>query len=96
MGYAPSRVVSLGGGAALVNISANFLMDAICLSPKVVSGLVGFGLRRAWVRSTAVCVPTYFEDSLGKVSVAGKNAVVLENFIFPSWGCRTLCSGNVA
>ena len=56
MGYAPSEVVSLGGGAAVVNISAICLSAAVCLSPTVVSGLVGFGLRRVLVRSAAACV----------------------------------------
>ena len=62
-----------GGGAALVNISVSCLSATICLSPNVVSGLVGVGLRREWVSSTAACVAAYCEDSLGKVSVAGEN-----------------------
>ena len=70
LGYPPSEVVSLVGGAALVNISASFLIAAFCLSPNVVSGLVGVGLRRAWVRSADACVAASFEYSVGKVSVA--------------------------
>ena len=56
-----------------MKISASFLRAAVCLSPKVVSGLVRVGLRRVWVRYAAACVATYFEDSLGKVSFSGEN-----------------------
>ena len=70
-------VCTLGGGVtsgrvALVNISASFLRAAVCLSPNIVSVIVGVGLRRVWVRSAAACVAAYFEDSIFKVSVFGK------------------------
>ena len=46
--------------------------------PIVVSGLVGFGLRRSWVRSEAAYVAAYSEDILGNGRVAGGKSVVLE------------------
>ena len=79
---AASAVVSgvctlIGGvtcwGAALVEISANFLRADVCLSPNVVIGLVGVGLRRAWVSSAAACVAASSEDIIGKFSVSGGN-----------------------
>ena len=74
IGYAPLEVVSLLGGAALVNISEIFLGTSVCLSPNVVSGLVGVELRRAWVRSVAAYVAASCEGSIGKVNVSGKNS----------------------
>ena len=73
-----SRVYTLGsgvtsGGAALENISTSDLSANVCLSPNFVSGLVGVGFRREWVRSVAACVAASCGDSLGKVSVARKN-----------------------
>ena len=56
-----------------MRIYASCLSDAVCLSPNVVIGLVRVGLRRVWVRYTSVCVASSCEDSLDKVSVAGKN-----------------------
>ena len=56
-----------------MKIYASCLSAAVFLSPKVVSGIVGVGLRRVWVRSTAACVAASCEYSLGKVIVAGKN-----------------------
>ena len=43
-------VVSLVGGANMLNISASFFRAGVCLFPNVVSGIVGVGLRRTWVR----------------------------------------------
>ena len=74
------------GEAVLENIYASFLRAAVCLSPNVVSGLVRVGLRREWFRYTAACVAASFEESLGKVSVSGKNAVVLETLYFDALG----------
>ena len=48
--------------------------------------LVGVGLRSVWVRSVATCVAASFEEILGKVSVAEKNAVVLETLYFAVLG----------
>ena len=79
-----------------MKIYASFRSAAVCLSPNSVRGLVGDGLRRAWVRFAAECVAASLEDSLGEVNVARKNPWCLRLFIFPSWGCRTLGSGNVA
>ena len=53
--------VTCGGGATLLNISASCLRASVSLSPNVVSGLVGVGLRRKWVSSAAACVATYFD-----------------------------------
>ena len=47
---------------------------------------MGVGLRRAWIRSAAACIATYFEDSLGKVSVYGENDVVSETLSFSVLG----------
>ena len=63
-----------------MNISASCLRDDVCLSPIVVSGLLGVGFRRAWVRSEAACVAAYFEDSIFKVSVFGKFRSVGDSF----------------
>ena len=84
-----SGVCSIGGdftcgGDALLKISASFRSAAICLSPNVVSGLFGVGLRRACVRSAAACVAASLEDILGKFSVAGENLRCLRLFILPS------------
>ena len=73
LGYALFEVVSLMCGGDLVKISASCLGNDFCLSPNVVSGLVGVGLRRLRVSSAAACVAASCEDSLDKVSVAGKN-----------------------
>ena len=43
LGYLPSELVSLVGGAALVKISTSYLSADFCLSPNVVSGIVGVG-----------------------------------------------------
>ena len=96
-----SGVCTLGGGvtyggAALVKISTILRSSDVCFPPNVVSGLVGVGLRRAWVRSAIAFVAASLEDSLGKISVSGKNLWCLRLFLFPSWGCRTLGRGNVA
>ena len=56
LGYAPLEMVYLGGGADLVNISASFLREAVCLSPNAVIGIMEIGLTREWVRSVAACV----------------------------------------
>ena len=86
-----SGVFTLRGGVtcgaeALVNISESCLRAAVCLYPNVVSGLVGVGLRRVWVRSTDACVAASFEDSLGKVSVSGEKYVVYETLSFSVLG----------
>ena len=82
-----SGVCTLVGGvtcveAALLNISASFRSAAVCLSPNVVSGLAGVGLRRTWFRSMSACVSESLEDILGKVSVAGGKYVVSETLYF--------------
>ena len=69
------------GGSALLKISESFLSATVCLSPSIVSGLVGVGLRRVWVRLTAACVASSLEDSIGKVSVARKNPWCLRLFL---------------
>ena len=84
------------GGAALVKFFAICLRAAVCLTPNFVSGLVGVGLSRVWVRSAATCVSASYEYSLGNVSVAGEIRSVCDFLIFSSCGRRTLSSGNVA
>ena len=79
-----SGVCTLGGGltsggSSLVNISASFLSAAVCLYHNVVSGLVGFVLKRIWVISAAVFVAASFDGIIGNVRVAGKQSVVSEN-----------------
>ena len=69
-----------------MNISASFLSADVCLSPNVVSGLVGVGLMRAWVRSAAAYVDASCENSLGKVSVSGGKYVVSETLYFSFLG----------
>ena len=96
-----SGVCNLVGGVtcegdALSKISASCRSAAVCLSPDVLSGIVGVGLRRAWVRSTAACVAESLEDIIGKVSVARKNPWCLRLFILSSWRCRALSSGNIS
>ena len=86
-----SGVFTLGGGitcrgAALAKIYVSCLSAAVCLSPNVMSGLVGVGLRGAWISSAAECVAVSFEDSIGKVSVAGGEYVVSENISFAILG----------
>ena len=76
LGYAPSEMVSLVGGANLVEIYVSFLCDAVYLSPNFVGGIVGVGFRRAWVRSAAVRVVASYEESLGKDSDSTKNCIV--------------------
>ena len=73
LGYAPLEVVSLVGGASLVNISVSFLSAAFCLPPNIVIGLVGVGLRRVRIMYVDECVDASCEDSLGQFSVARGN-----------------------
>ena len=74
MGYSLAGAVSLVAGSGLVEES--FLMYTVCLSPKVLSGIVGIGLRRVWVRSVATCIASSFDNTLGNVRVAGGNSAV--------------------
>ena len=88
-----SGVCTLGGGVtcgwcALVNISASFRSAAVCLSPNVVRGILGVGLRRTWVRYTAACFAASLEYSIGKVSVSGGKYVVSETLYFAFLGMQ--------
>ena len=60
----------------MLKISASCFRAAVYLLPIVVSGLVGVGLRRSWVRSEAACVAASSEDILGNGRDARKNSVV--------------------
>ena len=60
----------------MVNISASFLRVAVFLSPNSVSGVVGIGLRRVWVRSVATCIASSFDNTIGNFMVAGGNSAV--------------------
>ena len=62
----------------MLKISVICFRSAVCLFPRVVSGLVGIGLRNAFVRSATACVYVSSEDILGNGRVYGKNYVVLE------------------
>ena len=64
LGYAPSEVVLLVKGAALLKISDICLRDAACLSCNNVSGILGVGSRRAWVRSSDECIAAPFDEIL--------------------------------
>ena len=57
-------------------------VTVVCLYPNAVSGILGIGLRRVWVRSADACVAASLEDTLGKVSVAGWKSVVSETVSF--------------
>ena len=88
---AVSRVFTLRGGVTcggsdLLKMSASFWSYAACLSPDVMSGIVGVGLRRVWVRSAAACIAKSLEDILGKVSVSRKQSVVSETLSFAVLG----------
>ena len=74
------------GGSVLMKISVIFRSSGVCLSPNVVSGLVGVELSRVWVSSAASSVAESFEDSLGKVSVTGGGSVVSETLVFAFLG----------
>ena len=52
----------------------------------VVSGLVGIGLMRAWVRSESACISTSFDAIIGNVRVSGKKYVVLETISLSKLG----------
>ena len=72
-----SGVYTLGGGvtcwgADLMKISASFFSTTISLSPNVVIGLVGVGLRRTWVSPEATCVDAYFDKIIGSIRFSGK------------------------
>ena len=55
-----------------MKISASFFSTTISLSPNVVIGLVGVGLRRTWVRSEATCVDASFDKIIGSIRFSGK------------------------
>ena len=66
-------------------ISKNFT-SSVCLLHSVVSGILGFGLRRAYIRFAAVCVAASSEEILGKGRLDGNNSVVSENRSFAVLG----------
>ena len=57
-------------------------VTVVCLYPNAVSGILGIGLRRVWVRSVDACVAASLEDTLGKVSVVGGKSMVSETVYF--------------
>ena len=71
--------VTCGGGGGLLKISDSCLRATVCFPPNSVSGIVGVGLRGAWVRSETACVAASFDEILDNVSVAGGNYVVSDN-----------------
>ena len=50
-----------------------YLLEGRYFFPKSVSGMVGVGLRRLWVRSESACVAVSFDEILGDFSVEGVN-----------------------
>ena len=76
-------VFNLGGGVtcgatAMFQIYTIFLRAAVCFYPKVMSGILGVGLRRAWVRSLTTYVAPSFDVILGNVRFARENSMGLE------------------
>ena len=61
----------------MLKISASYFKSAVCLFPRIVSWLLGVGLRISWMRSAAVCVVASSEDILANGRVSGENSVVL-------------------
>ena len=61
------------GGAVMLNISVSCFRVSVCLSPNVVSRILGVGLRRTLVSSEAAFVDASFDEILGNVRVAGGN-----------------------
>ena len=78
LGYLPSEVMSLVGGAALLEVSDSYLKADFLFSPDILSGLVGVGLRRAWVRSVAESFAASFGEVLGNVRVSVEISAVSE------------------
>ena len=60
----------------MLNISRSCFRSDFCMFPTIVSGIVGVGFSRAWVRSAAAFVAASFDEILGNVRVAGENYVV--------------------
>ena len=61
------------GGAAMLKISSICFKAFACFPPRVVSGLVEFGLKRAFIRSSAACVAMSSDEILGNGGVLGRN-----------------------
>ena len=64
----------------MLKISASGFNSSVYLLTRFVSGIVGYGLRRAWVRYVATCVAASSEGILGKGRIFGKNYIVLKTF----------------
>ena len=78
-----SGIFTLGGdvtcgGAALLEVSDSYLKADFLFSPDILSGLVGVGLRRAWVRSVAESFAASFGEVLGNVRVSVEISAVSE------------------
>ena len=84
-------VFNLGGGVtcgatAMFQIYKSCLRAAVCFYPKVMSGIVGVGLRRAWVRSSSTCVAAYFDEIPGNVRVAWEKIRSVGDSLFSRLG----------
>ena len=73
-------------GTDMLNMSAICITYAVCLSPIVVSGIVGVGLSRECVRSNVKCVANNSDTIFGKGGGFWEDSVVLENRSFPVLG----------
>ena len=81
--------------AMLITSKSCFKVDFFLLT-NAVSGIVGFGLKRVWVRSVAARVARYFRTFLEMRRLLGKPLWCQILGPYMSWGCRILGSGNAA
>ena len=74
------------GGAATLKTLENCFKTAVCLSPIIMSELVGVGLGNECVRSSYLCIDASYDDILSKGRLAGKKPVVSETRYFSVLG----------
>ena len=73
------------GGMVMLNVDDSCFNTAVCLSPIFVSEIVGVGLRRVWVRSTAVCISECAENLLISLVLMRRTLFFLLFSILLSW-----------
>ena len=64
------------GETSMLKIDANCFNSAVCFYHIIGIGMVGVGLRRAWLRSAATCVAASSEEILGKGILSRNNSIV--------------------